>query len=73
MKLLSLKELCEMLNISQATYYKIIKPGNPKYIEDFPKPVQLFDSATKKRFSSIDVENFIARHSHSGNEETKAA
>lgn len=63
-KLLSLNDLCERLAISPSTYRKYADPANEEYLNDFPKPVTVFDSQKKLRFSSVDVDNFILKHSH---------
>lgn len=61
---IDLKELCRRLCISRQTYYDVNNPDHEIYDPNFPKPVNLFTS-NKKRFSSIDVDNYIKAHSHS--------
>ena len=61
---IDIKELCRRLAISRKTYYQVTKQTSDIYDPNFPKPVQVFTS-NKLRFSSIDVDNYIKRHSHS--------
>lgn len=60
---IDLKELCRRLCISRQTYYDVNNKEHTIYDPNFPKPVDLF-TTNKKRFSSIDVDNYIKSHSH---------
>ena len=64
MKFITLAQLCETLCISRKTYYEVTDRNHKIYDEDFPKPVDVFTS-NKLRFSSLDVDNYITKHSHS--------
>ena len=57
-------QLLETLCISTTTYYEVTNKKHANYDKDFPKPVDVFTS-NKLRFSSIDVDNYIIKHSHS--------
>ena len=57
------EELFAKLKISKSTYANVMDKENDQYIHDFPKPVQLFTS-NKLRWSSVDVNNFILKYSH---------
>lgn len=61
-------ELFAKLAIGRTTFEALTNPSSPDYDEDFPKPVSLF-TGRKLRFSSLDVDAYIAKLSHS----TKAA
>ncbi|WP_438863799.1 hypothetical protein [Neptunicella sp.] len=67
-KLISKKQLMDQLGISSTVYYSVTKPDSPDYIPDFPKPVNLF-TGKKLRFNSVEVEQFIMRHSNSANDD----
>ena len=51
-KLLKAREVCEMLGISRATLYRMIRQGK------FPRPVKL--SADSSRWPSQEVEDYMA-------------
>lgn len=62
-KILGMKELLETLDISKGTYYNLINEKHKDHDPDFPKPCNLF-TGKKLRWTSIDVDNYIASKSH---------
>ena len=64
LKFITKEQLLETLCISTTTYYEVTKKGHENYDPHFPKPVDVFTSK-KLRFSSVDVDNYILRYSHS--------
>lgn len=64
MHFVSKAQLLERLGMSKETYYKVTNKNNEQYDPDFPKPVNLF-TGNKLRFSSVDVDNYILKYSHS--------
>ena len=64
LKFITKEQLLNTLCISTTTYYEVTNKQHKNYDESFPKPVDVF-TGNKKRFSSIDVDNYIIKHSHS--------
>jgi predicted DNA-binding transcriptional regulator AlpA len=74
MEFITKAELLAKLRISESTYKEVIKPDHPNYVPDFPKPVSIFTS-NKHRYSSVDVDAFILKysHTHASNDDKSSA
>lgn len=72
MEFLTKAELLAKFKMSNHTYRAVNDEKSPDYIPDFPKPVKCF-TGNKHRFSSLDVDAFIMKHSNVASNEDQSS